>query len=207
MRSHAVRAYNPLLRDYLFFFFFLFLQKRIGGLYRMQLYNNNNGYQEVTRDRNDIPPVSNVRHDARPTVRSIGRYVGRALNKAVQGFAHRVHRMHCDRIAAFVIFAKLSNSITKYERVANHQWSSYLWKNSYLPCRTSSTLVPPLCDVLGRHGRKEMRWMCPYCGLKSWYGSSLFAQNGEKKKKKKNSYISFLFFFFFLFRREQSRRK
>ena len=54
MRSHAVRAYNPLLRDYLFFFFFLFLQKRIGGLYRMQLYNNNNGYQEVTRDRNDI---------------------------------------------------------------------------------------------------------------------------------------------------------
>lgn len=157
MRSHAVRAYNPLLRDYLFFFFFLFLQKRIGGLYRMQLYNNNNGYQEVTRDRNDIPPVSNVRHDARPTVRSIGRYVGRALNKAVQGFAHRVHRMHCDRIAAFVMFAKLSNSITKYERVANHQWSSYLWKNSYLPYRTSSTLVPPLCDVLGRHGRKEMR--------------------------------------------------
>lgn len=63
-------APNPLLCS----FFFLFLQKRIGGLYRMQLYNN--GYQEVTRDRNDI----RFRMCDTMLVQRFDRSVGRSVN-------------------------------------------------------------------------------------------------------------------------------
>lgn len=70
MRSHAVTR----LIHYYVLFFFLFLQKRIGGLYRMQLYNN--GYQEVTRDRNDI----RFRMCGTMLVQRFDRSVGRSVN-------------------------------------------------------------------------------------------------------------------------------